>query len=182
MKAPDTIDRAIRRDGKRAWPIRRRARWARLGVERASHGGRSDLAELDSASPRVGKVTHLGVGSYPVVTLAMARKAALANKRAVAEGKDPRAGGIPTFADALDKVIAIQRDAWRDGGKSERQWRASLRDYAEVLMPKAVDAIGPGDVLGVLSPIWNTRRETGRRVKQRIGAVRVVDRRSPSRE
>ena len=118
-----------------------------------------------------GKVTHLGLGSYPVVTLAMARKAALANKRAIVEGKDPRAGGIPTFADALDKVIGILRDGWRDGGKSERQWRASLRDYAEVLMPKAVDAIGPGDVLGVLSPIWNTRRETGRRVRQRIGAV-----------
>ena len=78
---------------------------------------------------------------------------------------------MPTFADALESVIAIQRDVWRDGAKSEGQWRASLRDYAGALMPKTVDAIGPGDVLGVLTPIWNAKRETARRVRQRIGAV-----------
>ena len=38
-------------------------------------------------------------------------------------------------------------------------------------MPKPVDAIGPGDVLAVLSPHWSTKRETMRRVRQRIGAV-----------
>ena len=78
---------------------------------------------------------------------------------------------MPTFADALNRVIAIQRDAWRNGGKSEAQWRASLRDYAGPLMGRAVDAIGPGDVLGVLAPIWNIRRETAQRVRQRIGAI-----------
>ena len=38
-------------------------------------------------------------------------------------------------------------------------------------MSKPVDAIGPGDVLGSLAPIWSTRRETAKRVRQRIGAV-----------
>ena len=118
-----------------------------------------------------GKVTHLGLGSYPIVTLAEARKAALANRRSVAKGNDPRAGGVPTFAAALDRVLAIQRDAWRDGAKSEAQWRASLRDYAGALMAKPVDTIASGDVLGVLSPIWTPKRETARRVRQRIGAV-----------
>ena len=118
-----------------------------------------------------GKVTHLGLGSYPIVTLAEARKAALANRRSVAKGNDPRAGGVPTFAAALDRVLAIQRDAWRDGAKSEAQWRASLRDYAGALMAKPVDTIASGDVLGVLTPIWNAKRETARRVRQRIGAV-----------
>ena len=120
-----------------------------------------------------GKVTHLGLGSYPIVTLAEARKLALANRRTVAKGNDPRAGGVPTFAAALESVLAIQRDAWRDGGKSERQWRASLRDYAAPLMSKPVDTIGPGDVLGVLTRdgLWNAKRETASRVRQRIGAV-----------
>ena len=118
-----------------------------------------------------GRVTHLGLGSYPVVTLAEARRAALANRRTVAKGIDPRTGGIPTFAAALESVLAIQRDAWRDGGKSERQWRASLRDYAGALMSKPVDTIASGDVLAVLSPIWTPKRETARRVRQRIGAV-----------
>ena len=87
-----------------------------------------------------GRVTHLGLGAYPIVTLAEARRAALANRRTVAKGNDPRAGGVPTFADALDKVLDVQRPTWRDGGKSERQWRASLRDYAGPLMSKPVDA------------------------------------------
>ena len=37
-----------------------------------------------------GTKTSLGLGSYPVVTLAMARDRALANARAIAEGRDPR--------------------------------------------------------------------------------------------
>ena len=117
-----------------------------------------------------GKVTHLGLGSYPVVTLAEARKAALGNRRMTAKGTDPRTGGIPTFADALDKVIAVQAPTWRNP-KSEGQWRASLRDHAGALMSKPVDTIGPGDVLAVLTPIWNEKRETARRLRQRIGAV-----------
>ena len=118
-----------------------------------------------------GKVTHVGLGSYPVVTLAEARRAALANRRMTQKDVDPRTGGIPTFADALDKVIAVQAPTWRDGGKSERQWRSSIVTYADPLMSKPVDSITSGDVLGVLTPIWNTRRETARRLRQRIGAV-----------
>lgn len=78
---------------------------------------------------------------------------------------------MPTFAEALEKVLQVQRGVWRKGSKSEAQWRASLRDYAGTLMGKRVDAIGPGDVLAVLAPIWNEKRETARRVRQRIGAV-----------
>ena len=120
-----------------------------------------------------GKVTHLGLGRYPIVTLAKARKIALENQRAVFDGNDPRTAGIPTFAEAADKVIEIHRDSWRDG-RSEKQWRASLRDYA---MPKlgkmSVDRITTADVLGVLmhDQFWNTKRETAKRTRQRIGAI-----------
>ena len=117
-----------------------------------------------------GRVTHLGLGSYPVVRLAEARKAALANRRTAAKGVDPRTGGVPTFAAALEQTIAIQRPTWRNP-KTEAQWRASLGNYAGPLMRKTVAAIGPADVLGVLTPIWSTKRETAQRVKRRIGAV-----------
>ena len=36
---------------------------------------------------------------------------------------------------------------------------------------KRVDSIGAADVMEVLLPIWSTKRETARRVRQRIGAV-----------
>ena len=65
---------------------------------------------------------------------------------------------------------AIQAPTWRNP-KSEGQWRASLRDHAGALMPKPVDAIGPADVLAVLGPVWNAKRETARRVRQRISKV-----------
>ena len=40
-----------------------------------------------------GRVTNLGLGSYPIVRLAKARRKALENRRAVEEGRNPRAGG-----------------------------------------------------------------------------------------
>ena len=117
---------------------------------------------------------NIGLGPWPIVTLDMARETALANRRAVWQGIDPRRQDerVPTFADGLDAVLSIHAATWRDGGKSEAQWRASLRDYAmERLGSKRVDRITTGDVLAVLTPIWNDKRETARRVRQRIGAV-----------
>ena len=119
-----------------------------------------------------GRAVNIGLGSYPVVTLAEARRKALANRRTVAQGGDPRGGGIPTFAEAADKVIAIHRESWRPGGKSEAQWRASLRAYAMPHMgTKRVDRITTSDVLAVLVPIWSSKRETARRVRQRVGSI-----------
>ena len=120
-----------------------------------------------------GKRSEIGLGSIRWTTPSEARAKAHANWRIARTGGDPRIGKakIPTFADALDSVLAIQRDAWRDGGKSDAQWRSSLRDYAGPLMPKTVDRIGAGDVLAVVGPVWNVKRETARRVKQRISKV-----------
>ena len=79
---------------------------------------------------------------------------------------------MPTFAQAAETVIAIHRDGWKDGSKSELQWRASLRDYAmPKLGRKGVDEITTADVMAVLIPHWHTKTETMRRVRQRIGAV-----------
>ena len=79
---------------------------------------------------------------------------------------------MPTFAEAFETVIGIHGEGWKDAGKSEKQWRASLRDYA---MPRLgrrrVDQITTADVMAVLIPHWHTKTETMRRVRQRIGAV-----------
>ena len=117
-----------------------------------------------------GKPVDLGLGSFPVVTLAEAR----AKARGVAQGKDPRAAvtTIPTFRDAVDKVIALHRTTWKDGGKSAAQWQASLDAYAiPQLGKKPVDGVTTADVMAVLMLIWNDKRETARRVRQRLSAV-----------
>ena len=123
-----------------------------------------------------GRRVDLGLGTlrWGATTISEARRRALANYRIARDGGDPRrrAGPeVPSFADGIEAVLDLQRSNWRDGGKSEAQWRASLRDYAAPLMDQPVDAIDAGAVLTVISPIWNAKRETARRVLQRIGAV-----------
>ena len=123
-----------------------------------------------------GKVRDIGLGSMRLVSLAEARAAALENRKLARAGGDPmalRAGRLaPTFTEAADKVIGLHSETWRDGGKTASQWRASLRDYAMPLLgSKSVDRITSMDVMSVLLPIWNTKRETARRVRQRIGAI-----------
>ena len=123
-----------------------------------------------------GRERQLGLGGYPLVPLAEAREKALSNRRLARAGGDPcalkRAQRAPTFATAVDTVIAIHRDGWKSAGKSEAQWRASLRDYAmKRLGSKPVDRITTADVMAVLVPIWVEKHETARRVRQRISAV-----------
>ena len=116
--------------------------------------------------------TPCDLGSFPVVTLAEARAKALENRRSVEKGRDPRGGDVPTVADAWEQVIRLRRPTWRDGGKSENQWRASFRDYVEpVIGSKSVSEVTAAHVLAVLVPHWHERAETMRRVTQRLGAV-----------
>ena len=96
-----------------------------------------------------GRTTTLGLGSFPVVSLAQARAKALECRRAVEQGKDPRAREIPTFAQATEEVIAIHRASWRPGGKSEAQWRANFRDHVlPRIGDKRVDQVTTADVCG----------------------------------
>ncbi|MDE2879535.1 integrase arm-type DNA-binding domain-containing protein [Candidatus Palauibacter soopunensis] len=121
-----------------------------------------------------GKRVDLGLGGYPYVTLAEARQKAFEHRRTARAGEDPRLArrASPKFEEAAETVIAIHRQSWRPGGKSEGQWRASLRDYAMPrLGAKGVDEITTADVMDVLLPIWSSKPETARRVRQRIGAI-----------
>ena len=117
-----------------------------------------------------------GLGGFPYVTLAEARQTAFKYRKIARAGGDPlalkRQPDVPTFAEAVETVIGIHREGWKDAGKSEKQWRASLRNYAmRRLGRKRVDEINTADVMAVLIPHWHTKNETMRRVRQRIGAV-----------
>ena len=142
-----------------------------LLVKPAAHGGLSK-SWAQAIRPN-GRTTSIGLGAYPVVTLAAAREKALDNARAVAGGRDPRrrTRRVPTFAQACETVIAIHAESWK-GARNEREWRATLREYAmPSLAALRVDAIDTADVMAVLVPIWTTKRQTARRLRQRIGAV-----------
>ena len=122
-----------------------------------------------------GWARNLGLGTWPHVSLTEAREKCVLNLAARRRGDLVLAGRkrtVPTFGEAVDRVIAIHAAGWRDSGRSERQWRASLRDYAMWrLRGMPVNRIGTADVMAVLLPIWAEKRETARRVRQRISAV-----------
>ena len=122
-----------------------------------------------------GRRTDNGIGHYPAMGLAAARAAAFERWKIAKAGGDPREAwgrpAAPTFAEAAEAVIAIHEPSWR-GPKSGPQWRASLETYAyPSIGALAVSEITPGHVMAVLEPIWNEKRETARRVKQRISAI-----------
>ena len=123
-----------------------------------------------------GRRCDIGLGGFPLVSLAEARTAAFAGRKLARAGGDPlalkRRPDIPIFEDAARTVIGIHKPTWRDGGKSAGQWEASLRQYAfPRLGSKRVDTITTADVMAVLLPIWTEKTETARRVRQRIGTV-----------
>ncbi len=123
-----------------------------------------------------GRRCDIGLGGYPLVSLAEARAAAFDNRKLARAGGDPlalkRRPDIPTFEDAAQTVIDIHKPTWRDGGKSAGQWSASLRQHAfPRLGAKRVDTISTADVMAVLLPIWTAKAETARRVRQRISAI-----------
>ena len=121
-----------------------------------------------------GRRVEIGLGSAKWTTPSEARAKAQANRKIARTGGDPRQGKatVPSFEAAADVVIALHAETWRDGGKSEKQWRSSLAAYAfPRIGRKSVATITTADVLAVLIPIWNVKRETARRVRQRIGQI-----------
>lgn len=123
-----------------------------------------------------GKQVENSLGKYPAVTLAEAREVAFRRWKIAKAGGDPRLETTdgkpmaPTFAEAMAAVIAMHSPSWRNP-KSGQQWESSLTTYAASLMPMRVCDIEPRHVMEALLPIWGEKRETARRVKQRISAI-----------
>ncbi len=122
-----------------------------------------------------GRRRDVGLGVYPTISLAKARQLADAHRLAVAEGRDPlaekRRAKMPTFAEAAAKVHEANLPRWKNG-KHTKQWLATLELYAfPTIGALGVDRIERRDVLAVLTPIWASKPETARRVRQRIRTV-----------
>lgn len=122
-----------------------------------------------------GRRHDLGLGGFPLVSLAEARAKAFDNRRAVQTGRNPlaekRRAKTPTFAVAAARTCDALRPRWRNG-KHETDWMATLENHAfPILGGMSVDRIRREDVLRALTPIWTAKPETARRVRQRIRAV-----------
>ena len=123
-----------------------------------------------------GRRRELGLGSVALVSLAEAREKALANRKLAREGGDPlaekrRRQGVPSFAEATARVVEQKQAGWRRRAHG-REWILTFERYAFPRIGKMpVSEVTSADVLEILAPIWHTKADTARRLRQRIRAV-----------
>jgi len=128
-----------------------------------------------------GKRREMGLGGYPKVKLAAAKKLAESAAEAAAAGVDPiatrdaqkaaeRAAAL-TFDGFAAEYIKAQRPGWKNA-KHAQQWENTLKAYASPTIGQLAPAdITTDHVLAILSPIWTTKNETAARVRNRIELI-----------
>lgn len=136
-------------------------------------------------SPVTGKRRDMGLGTYPEVSLQLARERSTAARILVAEGKDPieerkvadttlaeiTAPGELTFEAAARQVHAQKAPGWKNA-KHVDQWINTLQTYVfPSIGARTIDGLSPNDFAEVLRPIWLGKAETAQRVRQRCGEV-----------
>ena len=123
-----------------------------------------------------GRRREIGLGSAKIVSVATARKNAHQNLVLVSEGIDPIEDKkldniIPKFEVAARKVYEDNRPTWRNA-KHAAQFITTLETYAfPVIGNMSVKEINSSHILRILSPIWVTKAETAKRVRQRLSTV-----------
>ncbi len=124
-----------------------------------------------------GKRCELGLGALSLTPLAEAREEAARLRRIARKGGDPLAQRrqerrtVPTFEEAARQVHESRAATFRNV-KHRADWLSSLVTYVFPLFgSRPIDQIQSSDVLTALSPIWNEKPETARRVRQRIRTI-----------
>ena len=123
-----------------------------------------------------GRPRMLGLGGYPLISLAEAREAAFTNRKLARSGGDPfaarrRARGVPTFEAAAAKVLTPHRSGWRSPEYAASLVRLFRRYVHPHIGNLAVSDATTADVLTILTPFWQTKPNSARRIRHRIGAV-----------
>ena len=123
-----------------------------------------------------GRRREIGLGSAKIVSVATARRNAHQNLVLVSEGIDPiedkkQDSIIPRFEVAAREVYEESRPTWRNA-KHAAQFITTLETYAfPVIGSMSVKEINSSHILRILSPIWVTKAETAKRVRQRLSTV-----------
>lgn len=138
-----------------------------------------------------GKRHDLGLGGFPDVPLADARRKARDDREAIAKGRNPAeerkkakaalladAGRFLSFKQAGEDYLAAHEKSWRNP-KHRAAWSHTLETFAYPALGKLACAdIDTPHVLSVLRPLWGIgegapkpRVETGARLRQRMEAI-----------
>ena len=147
-RADDTLYLSVKPSGRKSW------------IQRVVIGGRR---------------VDMGLGGFPVVALANARKRAFDNRAMIADDKDPRSSKrkakIPTFREAARQTHESLKPTWTSAMHAKIWMQVLDRHAMPILADLPVDQIAKQDVLKVLMPIWSKRPDTAQRVRQRIRKI-----------
>lgn len=127
---------------------------------------------------------EMGLGPFPVVSLAEAREKAAGVRKVKVEGKDPidqrrqdraakrlAAARAVTFQAAAERYISAHKAGWKNPVHAA-QWPSTLSMYVyPVFGSLPVAEVDTGLVTKVLEPLWTKKPETAARVRGRIEAI-----------
>ena len=123
-----------------------------------------------------GKQLELGLGSYPMVSLAEARRIAAENKVIASRGVNPKTERlkpkvIPAFLEVMELALPSILDELKNP-KHRAQWRTTLETYAlPSIGSMPVNEITVNEIHALLQPIWKDKTETASRLRGRIEKV-----------
>ncbi len=152
---------------------------AGLALQVQPSGARSWVLRFSVA----GKRREMGLGGFPDVTLADARRRAREEREKADTGIDPIAerkaaanilraelAKALTFKSAALAYIEAHEPSWRNAKHGE-QWRNTLESTYPTIGGLQVRDVALPHVLAVLQPIWRTKTETASRLRGRIESV-----------
>lgn len=123
-----------------------------------------------------GKQLELGLGNYPNVSLAEARRIAAENKVLATQGTNPKIERqkptiTPTFSELMTQALPSLTEGLSNA-KHRAQWQTTLETYALPSIGSVpVDQIDVNHVHALLAPIWSAKTDTASRVRGRIEKV-----------
>lgn len=131
-----------------------------------------------------GRRRELGLGPYPEVSLADARRRAAEDREAVRLGRDPaaeRAAARKALAEVSKRALTVREAAFacydsHKGGfsseKNAKRWLGTLETHVlPVFGTRALASITATDVVNLLKPIWLDQNETAAKVRGRLEKV-----------
>ena len=120
-----------------------------------------------------GRRRDLGLGPFPRVSLAEARRIALENRRIARTGGNPKAEAArkkgPTLREVYEVVTEVRRTNWRRA-TTEASWRPLFQNDVFPVIPDdtPIAAVTLEDIRRVVVPHWNGRNSKGYIIRQNL--------------
>ena len=125
----------------------------------------------------LGRRRDMGLGGISTVSLEEARELAYQYRKIARSGGDPilerqkNRGLQTTLIYCTKKVHEINLPTWKNE-KFAKQWLSSLEHHVFPTIGKLpISQVTSADILIVLTPIWNTKGDTAKKIKQRLRMI-----------